>query len=232
MYRAHHIFVSGAYLAVPLVLTLLQPDIGSVLVYMALWIAMLLFAGIKRSHFLAIMMIGVVAASISWLVVLRPYQKTRIVSFINPYEDARGSGYHTIQTRITFGSGGLWGTYLTDRSDIPVLVPEPYTDFTFATYAQKFGFVGVIVLLGLFIALMLRVGSIARRANNNFAKLFSLGLLTIIFTHVLINGGMNLGILPITGIPFPFLSHGGSHLVTLMAGLGVLQSIKMRSAFQ
>lgn len=229
IYRAYHILVSGAYLAIPLILTLLQPDLGSVMVYLALWIGMLLSAGIKRKHLLAIVMIGIVAASIGWLVVLKPYQKARIVSFANPYVDPQGSGYHTIQSRITFGSGKWLGTFFTERNNTPVLVPEPYTDFTFATFAQKFGFVGIAVLLGLLLALMARLGSIAHRANNNFAKLYSLGLITVFFTHVLINGGMNLGILPITGIPFPLLSHGGSHMVTLMAGLGLAQSIRIRS---
>ncbi|MEK7616228.1 MAG: FtsW/RodA/SpoVE family cell cycle protein [Patescibacteria group bacterium] len=229
IYRVYHIVISGAYLAIPLVMTLLQPDLGSVIVYLALWGSMLLFAGIKRRHLLAILMLGVVAASLSWLVLLKPYQKARIVSFANPYHDARGSGYHTIQSRITLGSGGWTGTYFTHRDNLPVLVPEPYTDFTFATFAQKFGFVGIVVLLALLLGLMARIGSVARMANNNFAKLYTLGFLTIIFTHVLVNGGMNLGLLPITGIPFPFLSHGGSHLVTLMAGLGLIQNIRMRS---
>ncbi len=229
IYRAHHIIVSGFYVAIPLALTFLQPDLGSVIVYLALWVAMLLFAGIKRRHLLALGMIGIVAISLGWLLVLKPYQKTRIVSFINPYVDARGSGYHTIQSRVTFGSGQWLGTFLTNRDETPVLVPEPYTDFTFATFAQKFGFIGVLVLGVLFALMTTRVGSIGLRANNNFAKLFSLGFLTIILTHVAVNGGMNVGILPITGIPFPMVSHGGSHLVTLMIGFGIIQSIRARS---
>lgn len=230
IYRTHHIIVSGIYVAIPLLLTFLQPDLGSVIVYVALWVAMLLFAGIKRRHLLAIGMLGVLAFSLGWLLVLKPYQKDRIVSFINPYLDARGTGYNTIQSQVTFGSGRWLGTYFTGRGDTtPVLVPEPYTDFTFATFAQKFGFVGILVLIFLLILLIARIGSIGLRANNNFAKLFSLGFLTILVTHVMVNGGMNIGILPITGIPFPLLSHGGSHLVTLMAGFGIMQSIRARS---
>ena len=227
--RVHHVIVSGIYLAIPLLLTLLQPDLGSVLVYLALWVAMLLCAGIKRRSLLAILMLGAVAASLAWVVVLKPYQKDRIVSFANPYADPQGTGYHTIQSQITFGSGGMVGTFFTKRANTPVLVPEPYTDFTFATFAQKFGFVGVVVLLLLLAAFVWRIGSIAKRADNNFAKLYCLGFLTIVLTHVLINGGMNLGLLPITGIPFPFLSHGGSHMITLMAGLGLIQNVWKRS---
>lgn len=230
IYRMHHLLASGAYVAIPLLLTLLQPDLGSVIVYAALFIAMLLFAGIKRKHLFAIGMLGIVMISMGWFAVLKPYQKTRIVSFINPYLDPRGSGYNTIQSKITFGSGRWTGTYFSERQKTtPVLVPEPYTDFTFATFAQKFGFLGVAVLMILILLLVIRIGSIATRTDNNFAKLFSLGYLTVLLTHVVVNGGMNLGILPITGIPFPFISHGGSHMVTMLAGLGIIQSIRAHS---
>lgn len=226
IYRAHHLIVSGIYVAIPLGLTLLQPDLGSVIVYAALWIVILLAAGIKRHHLLAIGMIGVIAASVGWFLVLKSYQKDRIVSFVNPYADPRGSGYNTIQSRITVGSGKWIGTAFTGRSETtPALVPEPYTDFTFAAFAQKFGFVGVAALAALFTVLMARLGAIGARADNNFAKLFTLGFMMILLTHIAINGGMNLGLLPITGIPFPLLSHGGSHLVILMAGFGLMQSI-------
>lgn len=230
IYRLRNIVVSGIYVAIPATLTLFQPDLGSMLVYGALWIGMLLYAGIKRTHLFAILMIGVIAASIGWFAVLKPYQRTRIVSFVNPYLDARGTGYNTIQSRVTLGSGQVFGTLLTGQNKtMPVLVPEPYTDFIFAAFGQKFGLVGIAVLLALFLLLFWRIGNIGMRTDNNFAKLFALGFMTIIFFHVIINGGMNLGIMPITGIPFPFLSHGGSHLVILMAGLGILQSIRAHS---
>src|SRR3989344_1705762 len=225
IYNAKHIIMSGIYVGIPVILTLLQPDLGSVIVYLLLWVAMLLASGIKRRHLLAILMIGAVCASLGWFFALKPYQKARIVSFVNPYLDPRGTGYNTIQSRVTFGSG-QW----TGRRDLPVLVPEPYTDFTFAAFAQKFGFVGVVIFLALFAWFFLRVGKIASRAPNNFAKLFGIGYLAIIGAHIMINGGMNVGILPITGIPFPFLSHGGSHLATIMAGLGIIQSIRIRSS--
>lgn len=231
IYRAKHLIVSGIYVAIPTLLTLLQPDLGSVIVYVVLWIVMLLAAGIKRRHLLAILMLGTVCASLGWFFVLKPYQKDRIVAFVNPYLDPHGTGYNTIQSKITFGSGRWVGTYFSaTRSKLPVLVPEPYTDFTFATYAQKFGLLGVFVLLGLLALLFLRIGAIVGRAPNNFAKLFGIGYLAIIGIHIVINGGMNVGILPITGIPFPFLSHGGSHLVTIMAGLGLIQGMKIRAS--
>jgi rod shape determining protein RodA len=228
IYRAPHILASGFYVLLPAALTLLQPDLGSAIVFIVLWVSVLLLAGIKRKHLMVILMAGMVLSSLAWFFALKPYQKDRISSFINPYLDPRGSGYNTLQSRITFGSGQLVGTVFNNqRTSSPVLVPEPYNDFAFSTFARKFGFVGVMLLLALLTALMFRIGSIAARTDNNFAKLFSLGFMVIIFTHIFINAGMNLGILPITGIPFSFLSYGGSHLVTLMLGLGIVQSIKL-----
>lgn len=230
IYHAPHILASGFYVLLPAALTLLQPDLGSTIIFIVLWIAMLLLAGIKRKHLLVILMTGVVLSSFAWFFALKPYQKGRVVSFINPYLDPRGSGYNTLQSRITFGSGQLTGTVFDkQRASSPVLVPEPYNDFAFSAFARKFGFAGVMVLFSLLFALMFRIGSIAARTDNNFAKLFSLGFLVIIFTHIFINAGMNLGLLPITGIPFSFLSYGGSHLTTLMVGLGIVQSIKLHS---
>ncbi len=228
IYRAPHILASGFYVLLPAALTLLQPDLGSTIVFAILWVSMLLLAGIKRKHLLIILMAGVALSSLAWFFALKPYQKDRIVSFINPYLDPRGSGYNILQSRITFGSGQLTGTVFDkQRASSPVLVPEPYNDFAFSAFARKFGFAGVMVLFSLLLALMLRIGSIAARTDNNFAKLFSLGFLVIIFTHIFINAGMNLGLLPITGIPFSFLSYGWSHLTMLMLGLGIVQSIKL-----
>ncbi len=228
IYRAPHIFASGLYALIPATLTFLQPALGSTIVFVVLWIAMLLLAGIKRKHLLVILMAGMVLSSLAWFFALKPYQKDRIASFINPYLDPRGSGYNTLQSRITFGSGQLVGTVFSkQKNSSPVLVPEPYNDFAFSTFARKFGFVGIMLLLALLAAFMFRIGSIAIRTDNNFAKLFSLGFMVIIFAHIFINAGMNLGLLPITGIPFSFLSYGGSHLVTLMLGLGIVQSIKL-----
>ena len=230
IYRTPHILASGLYVLLPAALTLFQPDLGSAIVFVSLWIAMLLLAGIKRKHLLVILMAGVVLSSLAWFFVFKPYQKDRITSFINPYLDPRGSGYNVLQSRITLGSGQLLGTVFgKQRASSLVLVPEPFNDFAFSTFARKFGFAGVIILFSLLLAFMFRVGSIATRTDNNFAKLFSLGFLVIVFTHIFINAGMNLGILPITGIPFSFLSYGGSHLTTLMLGLGIIQSIKLHS---
>ncbi len=225
--RLRHIVVSGLYASIPLGLTLLQPDLGSALAMGSVWFGSLLFAGINRKQLLAILMLMVIVVTMGWFFALKPYQKARILTFVNPYLDRRGSGYNALQARATAGSGGLWGTVLTTKNTLPVLVPEPYTDFTFAAFAQKFGFVGVVVLLGLYTLLLSRILAIGTRANNNYAKLYCLGLVVIIGVHMIINIGMNIGIMPITGIPLSLMSHGGSHLITIMAGLGLAQSIKI-----
>ncbi|MEK7151396.1 MAG: FtsW/RodA/SpoVE family cell cycle protein [Patescibacteria group bacterium] len=227
IYHGHHVLASCLYVLLPAAITLLQPDLGSVIIFFCIWIGILIFAGIKRRHLLIIFMTGVIIATAGWFAVLKPYQKVRITSFINPYLDPRGTGYNTLQSKITFGSGQWFGIAFNKNTPQRAIVPEPYNDFALANFARKFGFVGIVTLMILFLLLFWRIISIAAKANNNFAKLFSLGFLTIIFAHIFINGGVNLGFLPITGIPFSFLSYGGSHLITLMIGLGIIQNIRI-----
>lgn len=237
IYDIRHVIASGVYALIPTLLVFIQPDLGSAVVFAMVWVVMLLASGIKRKHFLLIMLIGLVLASTAWFTVLKPYQRTRITTFLDPYLDPRGEGYSLIQARTTVGSGQLFGTWLqrdkgsedSPAMPLPVLVPEPYTDFTFAMFAQRFGLLGIIVLMALFAIMVAHVRSIVLLANNNFSKLFAVGFFTFIMTHVFINSGMNIGLLPITGIPFSFLSYGGSHLMTLMIGFGIIESIKLRS---
>ncbi|MBI2669790.1 MAG: rod shape-determining protein RodA [Candidatus Yanofskybacteria bacterium] len=226
IYHARHILASAVYALIPAMLTFSQPDLGSVIVLFSVWLAMLFFSGIKRRHLLVILMVGIIIATIGWFAVLKPYQKDRLVSFINPYLDPRGSGYNILQAKTAIGSGRWFGIAFNKKVPQRTLVPEPYNDFAFANFARKFGFAGILALIILFSLLMSRIGSIAARTDNNFAKLFSLGFLTLVFAHVSINTSVNLGLLPITGIPFSFLSYGGSHFITLMIGLGIIQNIR------
>lgn len=230
IYNYRHIVASGAYVVIPAFLTFIQPDLGSAIIFITIWIAMLFSAGIKRRHLAIIFLVGVVIISLAWFTVLKPYQKSRITSFINPYLDPKGEGYNIIQSKTTVGAGRIFGTmFRKDLNLYPVVVPEPYTDFAFAVFSQKFGLLGVVLIFILFWLMILRAGSIANMAHNNFSKLFVIGFLTMLLSHFLINAGMNIGLLPITGIPFPFLSYGGSFLITLMLGLGLIESIKLRT---
>lgn len=230
IYRAHHIIVSGIYVAIPAFLVLKQPDLGSAFIFFTIWLSMLLAAGIKRKHLLVILLVGVLVALVAWLAFLQPYQKNRVISFLNPYLDPKGEGYSIIQSKIAIGSGSLWGNGFGKGTQSSFgFLPEAHTDFAFAAFAEQFGFAGVLGLFVLLLLLLLRIGKIGFGLRNNFAKLFSVGLIAFIFSHVFVNAGMNLGLLPITGIPFPFLSYGGSFLISVSLGIGLLESIRMRS---
>lgn len=226
--RPRHIIASGVYTAIPAFLTLMQPDLGSMAVFVMIWLAMLFLAGARKKHFFVLFVAMLLAASMAWLFVLEPYQKNRIIAFINPNQDTQGIGYHTLQSKITIGSGVLTG-YASDIETRTIVVPEPYTDFAFALFGQNFGFLGIICLLSLFAVLFWRMGVILQKTSNNFSKFFVLGFIALILSHLFINIGMNLGLLPITGIPLSFLSYGGSHFITLMIGLGIVQSIRIRN---
>ena len=230
IYKAHHIIVSGLYAGLPAFLVFIQPDLGSAFIFFAIWLSMLLAAGIKRRHLLIILLASIVLSSAAWFVFLAPYQKSRISSFLDPYVDPKGEGYSIIQSRIAVGSGLWWGNGLGNGTQAGLgYLPEAHTDFAFASYAEQFGFIGIAGLFSALAVFLFRVGKIGFGARNNFAKLFSVGIIAFIFSHVIINAGMNMGLMPITGIPFPFLSYGGSLLVVLSIGLGLLESIKIRS---
>lgn len=228
IYDWKHILVSGLYVALPAGLTFLQPDFGSMTVYLVIWIVILFSSGTKISHLLSLFGVGSLGFAMSWFFIFQPYQKSRIISFVNPYADSRGAGYNSIQSQMTLGSGqfiGAFGNSLLDSegNKYKITVPEPFTDFAFAVFGHKLGFLGISFFVVVLFVIILRLINIARSANNNFIKLFIAGFIAIIFTHAIINMGMNLGLLPITGIPLSFLSYGGSHLTMLMIGLGIIQ---------
>lgn len=230
IYRIHHIIVSGFYAGIPAMLILVQPDLGSAFIFFVIWLAMLLAAGVKRRHLLIILVTAVLVALVAWSVFLQPYQKNRLLSFLDPYLDPRGEGYSIIQSKIAIGSGGLWGNGFREGTQSKFgFLPEAHTDFAFASFAEQFGLMGIAACFGLLLAMFFRIGRIGFAARNNFARLFSIGLMTFIFAHVVINAGMNLGLLPITGISFPFLSYGGSFLIALTLGIATMQAIRVRN---
>lgn len=230
IYRVHHLIASGLYTAFPAFLTLLQPDLGSAFVFFVIWLAMLLTAGIKRNHLLVILILAVLASLVAWSFFLETYQKNRIASFVNPYLDPKGEGYSIIQSKIAIGSGQVWGAGFGQGTQSRFgFLPEAHTDFAFASFAEQFGLVGVIGIFSLLSFLFFRIGRIGFVVRNNFAKLFSIGFMTFIFAHIIINAGMNLGLLPITGISFPFLSYGGSFLMAITLGVAFMEAIKVRT---
>jgi rod shape determining protein RodA len=230
MYRFRHIFLSGFYVLLPAALFFFQPDLGSVLILIAIWVGVLLISGIKIRHFLILTLCGLLIFLIAWTFLLKDYQKQRIISYINPQIDPRGISWSVNQSKIAIGSGGIFGQGLGLGPQTQYgFLPEPQTDFIFAAIAEEFGLVGVGILLFLFSFLIWRIIKIALSATSNFPRLFATGLAILLFSQVFINIGMNLGILPIIGVPLPLVSYGGSSLVATFLALGILQSIKTKS---
>jgi rod shape determining protein RodA len=221
-----HIAVSGLYAGIPAGLVLLQPDLGTAAIVGAVWLAMLIAAQVPLRHLFLIVAAGLVGAYLAWIFALAPYQKDRILAFMDPYADPSGYGYHIIQSQTAVGSGGLFGVGLGRGTQATIgYLPEPSSDFAFAAFAEQFGFVGAMTVMLLLAFLTLRVLRIGRASGNNFARLFCVGVAAVIWTHAFISASVNVGILPITGIPMTLLSYGGSHLLSISAALGVVQSI-------
>lgn len=226
-----HIAISFLYLAPPLVLVFLQPDFGSAAILFFLWISMLVFSGLTFRQIVSFAALGSAAALLGWFFLLQPYQKTRIVAFLQPERDPERSGYHAIQAMIAVGSGGVWGKGVGYGTQSRLkFLPESQTDFMFAAFAEEWGLVGVLALFVCLGFLFWRILRISIRAPDNFSKLLGLGVCFLLLGHIVIHIGMNLGLLPITGIGLPFMSYGGSFLVALMAATGILESIALRSS--
>ncbi len=222
-----HVLVSGIYFAIPALMILAQPDLGSTVLLAIVWGGMLLVAGINKRHLFILGTVAVIGAYLAWVFALKPFQQQRLAAFVDPYRDPTGIGYNIIQSKIAIGSGGWLGVGLGKGTQATFgFLPESHNDFAFAAWAEQFGWTGVAVLMGLIGLIVGRILAIGRRAQHNFGKLFCVGVATLIATHTTVNAAVNIGLLPITGIPFSFLSYGGSHLMAVMAALGVVQSIK------
>lgn len=230
IYRLSHILLSAFYMILPAGIVMLQPDFGSAVLLIIIWFGVMVVAGIKKRHLIALILFGAVFLSVMWFGVFKDYQKERISSFLNPLNDPYGSGYNIIQSRIAIGSGGFLGQGLGQGSQTRLgFLPESHTDFIFAAIAEEFGFVGVLFIFAGYGLLLWRILKIASDASNNFSKLFCFGFLILISSQFIVNAGMNLGLMPITGITLPFLSYGGSSLISLFLALGIIQSIRVRS---
>jgi len=223
--------ILGACLLVgpPLILVMLQPDLGTSLVFAAILAGMLWMSGASLV-WLGALAAGVVAMiPIAWNYILRDYQKERLTSFLNPTPDITGSGYQLYQSQIAVGSGGWFGRGLTNGTQAQGdFLPVQTTDFVFSVLAEELGFVGGMVLFVLFALLLWRVLVAGWRSRDPFGSMFAAGLASMILFQLVVNAGMVMGIMPITGIPLPFVTHGGASLVSMAIGLGILQSINIR----
>lgn len=227
-----HIFVSALYAGIPAFLVLLQPDFGTTIILFLIWLGMILVAGISWKHMLILFGAGAIAFAGLWIFVFQDYQKARIVSFLHPLADVRGTGYNAYQSVVAVGSGQVLGKGFGFGTQSRLnFLPEYETDFIFAAYAEEWGFIGAIILFVFYMVLLLRIIKISMYGGSNFNTLFGVGLIMFFLSHIIINIGMNIGIMPVTGITLPFVSYGGSHLLTEFFALGLLMSMQrdMRS---
>lgn len=214
---------------VPFVLVVEQPDLGTAMMLAAISGSMLLFMKIKKWILALLVTIGIIALPLAWTYVLRDYQKNRIINFINPANDPRGSGYNSIQSRIAVGSGKIVGKGFRKGTQSQLeFLPERHTDFIFSVLSEEHGFIGSLGTIGLFLVLFVVGIRISSTARDKFGALLCVGVLTYLFWHMFVNIGMVIGLLPIVGVPLPLLSYGGSSLLTTMAGLGLVSSVAYR----
>ena len=227
VYRIRHILYSGLYILVPSILIFFQPNMGQVLIFVALWLVILLVSGVRMKAFFAIILILLLFLALGWSVILKDYQKERIASFILPQFEPLGAGWSRTQAKIAIGSGGLWGQGFMRGSQTQYgFLPEAQTDFIFSAIAEEFGFWGISVVFLLFLIMIWRIVKISIMSQTNFPRLFAVGFIILLFSQIFIHIGMNLGLLPIIGIPLPLVSYGGSNLILTCIGLGIVQSIK------
>jgi rod shape determining protein RodA len=219
-------FVMGAImLLVPVALIVRQPDLGTAVLILASGCYVLFLAGLSWKVITGIGVGALASAPIVWSV-MHDYQRQRILTLINPMEDPLGAGYHTIQSTIAVGSGGLTGKgWMSGTQTHLDFIPERTTDFIFAVYSEEFGLLGNVVLLSLFLLVILRGFFIAAHAPTSFTRLLAGAITLTFFTYAFVNMGMVSGILPVVGVPLPMISYGGTSLVTLCLGLGILMSI-------
>ena len=216
------------FVGLPFLLVLKQPDLGTSLVFMAIFLGMVIACGINWKLLAAIIFAGIAALPLLWQF-LKDYQKMRIMVFLDPNVDPLGSGYHIIQSKIAIGSGMLFGQGLFAGTQSQLnFLPENHTDFIFAVVGEEFGFVGAVALLFLYLIVLWRGMQIARDASDTFGRLLAVGITSMLAFHVLVNVGMTTGIMPVTGIPLPLMSYGISSLTTNILSVAILMNIHLR----
>lgn len=230
LHRVRYLALSLLILAVPMAMVMKQPDLGTALVMVAIWLAMALVSRVRKLHLLILAGVGLAMLPVG-LKLLKPFQRARLETFINPTADPLHTGYNAVQSTITVGSGQLFGRGLaagsqTQLNFLPSLAQ--HTDFIFAVLNEKMGFVGGTLLILLFGVLLWRGIRIAYQAQDRFGMFLATGVVAMMLFHVFINTGMNMGIAPVTGIPLPFVSYGGTSLIIAMGAIGLVESVAVR----
>jgi rod shape determining protein RodA len=219
---------AGLIVGLPLALILKQPDLGTALVLMPMLVVGAFLAGLQWKHAAAIVLIGVLMLPAGWHF-LKPYQKERVTSFLHPEEDAKGSGYQVLQSKIAVGSGGFWGKGFGNGSQNQLgYIPVRYSDFIMSAWAEEQGFKGVLLALGLYMALLLRLVQNAQRAKDRAGMFLVMGVAAALGFHVLVNVAMVIGAMPVTGIPLPLMSYGGSATLFVFLAIGLVMNVRLR----
>jgi len=219
----------GLLALIPWVLTAKQPDLGTATLLMAVACSLFVFVGVRRGILVFTFIVGIVAAPIVWNFGLKEYQKNRVLTFLSPGRDPRGTGYNSIQSKIAVGSGKVLGKGFRKGTQSQLeFLPERHTDFIFSVLSEEHGFIGSITTLGLFLIIWLMSVRVAIQARDKAGALIVVGVLAYMFWHVVVNMGMVIGLLPIVGAPLPLLSYGGSSLLTTMFGMGLISSVAYR----
>jgi len=231
--RTEHLLVSdlmrlGALVGIPWVLVLLEPDLGTALTILPIVAVGTFLGGLRWQHLVVIVLVIALILPISWFF-LKDHQKARILTFKDPGADPLGSGYQVIQSLIAVGSGGMWGKGIAQGSQTQFrFLPETHTDFIMSTFAEEHGFVGVVIVLGLYFVLLMQIIQNAQMAPDRAGLFLCMGVAALVLFHLLVNVGMVIGRMPITGIPLPLMSYGGSSLLTMFLLLGLVQSVRLR----
>jgi rod shape determining protein RodA len=225
-----HIMISGVYALGIFGLVFIQPDFGSAAILFMVWLGMVLVSGIKIRHLVTVFVAGSVVLGLLWQFVFFDYQKDRIMTFLDPLSDIQGAGYNAYQSTVAIGSGQLFGRGIGYGTQSKLLfLPEYETDFIFAAYAEEWGLIGVGLLFGLFVILVWRLLRAAANGATNFERLFASGVAVLMIAHFSVHIGMNIGLLPVTGTTIPFLSYGGSHLLTEFVAIGMVMGMQRYS---
>jgi len=217
---------AGMIVGVPMLMVLAQPDLGTALTYMPVAIMGLFLGGVRLKQAVTVLVLAALMLPVGWHV-LKPYQRERLTSFMNPDADKQGSGYQVIQSQIAVGSGGIWGKAEATQTHLAYL-PVPQTDFIFAAFSEEHGFVGALGVLLLYFIVLMRLTQNAQTAPDRAGAFIVMGVVAVLSFHILINVGMVVGFMPVTGIPLPLMSYGGSSVLFMFLALGIVMNVRMR----
>jgi rod shape determining protein RodA len=218
----------GGLVALPMVLVISQPDLGTALTYLPIFGVGVFLAGLRWQHVVGIALILGLVLPVGYLF-LKDYQKARLISFLDPSSDPKGTGYQVIQSQIAVGSGALWGRGVTRGTQTQNgFLPVPHTDFIFSAFAEEHGFVGVVVVLGFYFLLLMQIVQNAQIAPDRAGMYLCMGIAALLLFHVLVNVGMVVGRMPVTGIPLPLMSSGGSNILSMFLMLGLVNNVRLR----